>query len=170
MNRTALSLERSKAAPLQLQLEMDMVGQNPEFRDLITPYNQNVENLWVEGLVTIGDPTEIPLANFPLSTPNLRSLKLLIKNDTAPGFDPSIDPFESFPGTLRSLELYDIPLYHSFLKLRTLTELPLHYYTAHTLLDTILDLLEGNRSLGSVDLKIACEESPPRSHSVESRF
>ena len=49
----------------------------------------------------------------------------------------------------------DIPLYPSFLELRTLAELSLYYYRVHTPLDVISDLLETNHSLESVRIDIA---------------
>ena len=53
MGLMALTLERSKAAPLQLKL--DLAFSDPEtFRDLITPYIQNVETLEFEELTEIG--------------------------------------------------------------------------------------------------------------------
>ena len=44
-NLMVLGLERSKVAPLQLQLEIGHVKKNSEFHDLIAPYVQNVESL-----------------------------------------------------------------------------------------------------------------------------
>ena len=157
MGLMALTLERSKAAPLQLKL--DSRFSDPEtFCDLITPYIQNVETLDFEELTVIEDFTQV-LLYLPYSTPNLRSLKLELEDDR-PEWDPSIDPFESFPNTLRSLTLSDIPLYPSFLEIRTLTELSLHYYTVKPPLDALLDCLEGNPSLKSVNLEIGFEEYP----------
>ena len=148
----ALSLKRSKDALLQLQLDTASVKRDHEFRDLIAPYIQNIETLLFDGLEAIEDLTQI-LPNFPQSTPNLRTLVLGTLGGE-PGWDPSADPFELFPDTLRSLTLYDIPLYPSFLKLKTLTKLSLNYYTDLTPLETVLDFLEGNQSLENVDLVI----------------
>lgn len=162
-----LSLERSKAAPLQLWLDTDSVRQDPEFRDLIKPYIQNIETLQFEKLTAIEDLTQT-LPNFPQSTPNLRSLRLSHKV-TELEWDPSIDPFVLFPSTLRSLSMSEIPLYPSFLGLGTLTTLSLHYYEVCPPLDTVLDVLEGNRLLESVDLQIAFDEPPAwTSHFDES--
>ena len=157
MGLMELTLERSKAAPLQLKL--DSRFSDPEtFRDLITPYIQNVETLEFEELTIIEDLTQL-LPNFPQSTPNLQSLKLELKDDR-PEWEPSIDPFGSFPNTLRYLTLSNIPLYPFFLKIRTRTELSLHYYTVKPPLDALLDCLDGNPSLKSVNLGIGFEESP----------
>ena len=121
MGLMALTLERSKAAPLQLKLDSGF--SDPEtFCDLITSYIQNVETLEFEELTVIEDFTQV-LPYFPQSTPNLLSLKLEHEDDR-PEWDPSIDPFGSFPNTLRSLTLSDIPLYPSLLKVRTLTAVP----------------------------------------------
>ena len=158
MSLIALSLERCKAAPLQLELAMRHVGEGFKFRDLIAPYIQNIETLWFTELVKIEDFART-LPNFPQSTPNLRSLELFTEDDT-PEWDPSIDPFTLFPDTLRSLKLTDIPLYPSFLKLRTLTNLSFRHYAARFPLDTLLDLLEENRSLETVDLIITSDAFP----------
>ena len=66
----------------------------------------------------------------------------------------------SFPSTLRSLKLCDIPLYPPFFKHGTLTKVSLQYCTIHTPLDTLLDFLEENRSLESVVLDIDFDEFP----------
>ena len=158
MSLMALSLERSKAAPLQLRLTMDDVTPESGFRELMEPYIGNIEILWFAGFATTEDLART-LPNFPQSTPNLRSLELSI-DGSVPGWEPSIDPFASFPDTLRSLELIDAPLYPSFLKLRTLTELSLHFYVIHSSMSTLLDLLEENRSLESVEINISIDEFP----------
>ena len=155
---TALSLERSKAAPLQLWLDMFSVRQYPGFRGLITPYIHNIGTLQVEELIAIQDLTRT-LPEFPQSTPNLRSLDLKRSQD-GPGRGMPTDPFLPFPDTLRSLSLYNIPLYPSFLRLRTLTELSLNRCTVRPPLDTLLDFLEENRSLERVDLTIDPNEPP----------
>ena len=69
-------------------------------------------------------------------------------------------PIWIVPQNLRSLTLSNIPLYPSFLKIRTLTELSLRYYTANPPLDTLLDCLEENPSLKSVNLEIYIYEYP----------
>ena len=157
MGLTALSLERSKAAPLQLRLG-DSPSLRQEFRDLVTPYIQNTELLEFGGLATVDVFPQV-LPDFPRSMPNLRLLKLA-QQDTKLEWDPFIDPFESFPRTLRTLILYDIPLYPSFLKLGTLTKLSLHYYNAEPSLDAFLDLLQENLSLENVDLTIDFDDFP----------
>ena len=154
----ALSLERSKAAPLRLWLIMDLVKKKARFRDLIMPYIQNTQSLGFHGLTAVEEIIQI-LPDFPQLMPNLQSLELTRSNHGRE-LDPLIDPFESFPNTLRSLSLDCIPLYPSFLKLRTLTKLSLHYSTPHPPLDTLLDFLEENRSLESVNLAIPFKEVP----------
>ena len=92
----ALTLERSKVAPLQLKL--DSRFSDPEtFCDLITPYIKNIETLRFNEFTVIEDFTQV-LPNFPHSTPDLRLLKLEHEADE-PGWNPSIDPFGSFPKT-----------------------------------------------------------------------
>ena len=162
----ALSLERSKAAPLHLRLDMVFLRPEPEFFDLLAPHIQRTRTLQFEDIETNEDFTEA-LPNFPQSMPNLQALDLIHSvYEGAPYWDPSIDPFGLFPNTLTSLILYDIPLFPSFLKIRTLTKLGLYYYQVHPTgtLDTLLDLVEDNCSLGSVDLMIDVK-SPPSSGS-----
>ena len=155
MDLMALTLERSKGVALQLLLDPDLAG-FPSFCDPILPYIQNIETLRFGVFDALEQLTQA-LPNFPQSTPNLRMLELI----SVGGFDASIDPFELFPSTLRSLSLEDIPLYPSFLKLRTLTKLSLEYFnTDCPALDTLLDFLEENHSLESVDLMIKNNESP----------
>ena len=149
-NLMTLSLERSKAAPLHLRLEMGHVTPEPGFRDLITPYTRNVESLRFKDLTSIEDVTQT-LPGFPLSTPNLRSLELTRKTRKQ-GSIPSLGLFSN---TLRSLSLSNIPLYRSFRKLRSLTELYLYFDWVHTPLD---NLLEANRSLESVHIVLDDEE------------
>ena len=150
-NLTALNLERSKAAPLQLKLRMSCVSRMPGFHNLIMPYIQNVETLLFDELTTIEDLTQT-LPNFPQSTPGLRSLELRHWSGKHE-WDQSTDPFGSFPSTLRSLSLSNIPLYPSFLGLRNLTELTLYFYTVCPPLD-LLGFLGDNRSLQNVNLVI----------------
>ena len=153
----ALTLERSGAAPLQLRLRNSTpIIQN--FGDLITPHIQNTEVLKFWELTTLEDFTQT-LPNFPQSMPNLRLLDLGHKGGT-PGWDSSTNPFGLFPNTLRSLRLYDIPLYPPFLEIRTLTELSLRYDMVQPSLDTLLDVLKENCSLESVDLDIDSDEYP----------
>ena len=72
-----------------------------------------------------------------------------------PCWDQSIDPFTSFPtNTLGCLILEDIPLYQSFLSLRSLTEFKLEDSQFNHPIDTLLEFLERNTLLGSVDLEI----------------
>ena len=158
MSLMALTLERSKAAPLQLLLVMHHVENELKFRDLIAPYIQNIETLRFAGFGTIEDLAQT-LPNFPQSTPNLRSLNLDSDSDR-PGWDPSIDPFVSFPDTLTSLKLSDTPLYPSFLKLRTLTELSLYFCMVQSSLGPLLELLEENHLLESVEIDIGDDEFP----------
>ena len=54
----------------------------------------------------------------------------------------------------------DIPLYPSFLDIRTLTELSLRYKKVKPHLDTLLELLEGNHSLERVKIKIYFKDFP----------
>jgi len=70
----ALSLERAKAASLEVHLNVDR--DDPGFFDLLAPYVQNINTLRVTSPATI-EKLRRALPNFPRSTPNLRSLSLI---------------------------------------------------------------------------------------------
>jgi len=156
------SLERAKAAPLKICLDMEIIQEqsSPGFwHDIIKPYIQNAETLVVISIATSEEFTEM-FPNFPKSMPNLRRLKLEMWEDC---WDPSVDVFESPAHTLEDLSLIDIPLSPSLLKLRTLTALTLHHDSYHhnqfnLHLDTLLNFLEENRSLTSANLRIGFTE------------
>jgi hypothetical protein len=97
------------------------------------------------------------LPNFPRSMPNLRLLELSPQLDR-PDWDTSIDPFGSFSHTLRYLSLCNVPLYPSFLKLRTLTEFTLRDHKFTLPVDTLLAIVEENPSLEIVSLAIGFTE------------
>ena len=161
----ALSLERSKAAPLHFWLDVPPMRQDSVFCDLLKPYIQNIGALQFEELTTNEDLTQA-LPNFPQSTPNLRWLDLR-HSDDEPGWEsPSADPFKVFPDTLRSLSLFETPLYPSFLRLRTLTTLFLYYDAFNPPLDTILDFLEDYRSLEIAELVIDFPAPIPQRRTV----
>jgi hypothetical protein len=149
----ALGLQRAKGAPPKLCLDVRQVREQRGFSDLINSKIQNAETLRFSGF----DNTATLTRTFPKFTqpmPNLRSLTL---DGSGRGErESSADPFGSLAPTLRYLKLTDVPLYPSFLRLRALTELVLtrHYSNLQVHLDTLLDFLEENRSLESVDLGI----------------
>jgi hypothetical protein len=128
---------------------------DPESFDLIAPFIQNIGTLYVEGLMGVEELRQV-FPDFPRSTPKLQSLTL--SNGGGYTWDRSIDPFESLADSLRYLRLINIPLYPSFLRLRTLTELVLTNRQFDLHLDTLLDFLEENRSLECVSLWIAFTE------------
>ena len=154
----ALSLQRAKAAPLQLRLRKDRVEGFPE---LINPYIQNVKTLHFSGFKTVEELAQT-FPNFPQSMPGLQSLTLARLKDASLESD-SADPFESFAQGLRCLKLVGVPLYPSFLRLRALTELALKDHTFGLHLDTLLDFLEENRSLESAILDVRFTEPSLRS-------
>jgi len=131
---------------------MNQVRQKPGFVDLITPYFHKIETLEFYHLMTVDDLNRT-LPNFPRTMPSLRSLDLSLSSNS-PDWDSFINPFGPFSPTLTHLFLYDIPLYSSFLHLRTLTWLTLHNYKFDLPLDTLLTILEENRSLEHVILSI----------------
>ena len=145
----ATSLERAKAAPLQISLSMKMVKKCPRFPNIITPHFQNVESFTVFLDPSFKDFTET-FPTFPQSMPNLRSLSLTLYG----GWELSVDPFKGITHTLTCLSLYTVPLTPSLLKLRTLTNLTLHYSPFNLPLDTLLNFLEQNRSLRSASLRV----------------
>ena len=163
LDLAALSLERSRAALLRLHL--DVSSPPYDFCDLLAPHAQRIRTVQVEEIEIIEDITE-GLPNFPLSMPNLQSLDLAHTEDydDVSDWDSPLNPFGSFPTTLTSLCLYDIPMYPSFLELRALRELRLRYYKIHPALDTLLNFVEDNCSLESVDLTINFHNSPSSSY------
>jgi hypothetical protein len=155
----AVSLERAKPAPLEITLSTPLAREGRWFSDLLKPHLQNTEILKVHYLSAIELKDILP--NFPQSMPNLRSLALVARQ--GPGWDQFIDPFETFPPSMRYLKLVDIPLYPSLLKHRTLTELDLRDRQFNLHLDTLLDFLEENRSLKSAILILTFKEPSLRS-------
>ena len=153
---TALTLQRVKAAPLKVHLDAGI--RDPGSYDLLAPYAQNIETLWITGPTTV-EKLRRALPNFPRSTPNLRSLSL----NTVVHRDQSIDPFESIASTLEYLEFFDIPLYPSILRLRSLTEFSYVVYEFDLHLDTLLDFLEENHMLERVTLDVRFKEASLRS-------
>ena len=159
-NAAMLSLERAKSAPLEINLYMGAPGgirKDPQFLDLLTSRFQNTETLRVTHLWTTEDL--FLFSRHPMT--NLRSLAL--EGQWQGDCDRSIDPFESSAYALRYLKLLVVPLYPSFLNIRTLTELELFDYHFNLHLDTLLDFLEGNRSLTSMKLRIRFTEPSLRS-------
>lgn len=73
----ALSLERSKAAPLSLSLRMNEIGDIPGFSDLIMPHIQKTKTLRINDVSPVEEITQ-KLPGFPQSMPNLQSLELLM--------------------------------------------------------------------------------------------
>ena len=151
----ASSLERAKAAPLAIYLNMNTLKRDPEFLDLLLPHTQNITSLCCIDFLTIEELTQA-LPNFPKSTPNLQSLDLIKSGHT--DWTQTIDPFDFSAHALRKLSLSDIPLYPSFLSLRSLTKLSLLDYGFNLHLDTLLNFLEENHSLESATLTIGFAE------------
>ena len=149
---TALTLQRVKEASLKVHLDAG-IGDPGSF-DLLAPYAQNIDTLWITGPTTI-EKLRRALPNFPRSTPNLRSLSL----NSVGHWDQSIDPFESLASTLEYLEFFDIPLYPSILRLRSLTEFSYFIYEFDLHLDTLLDFLEENHMLERVTLDVRFEQA-----------
>jgi hypothetical protein len=164
---TALSLERANTASLSVCLDMDRW--DPGFFGLLAPYVQNIDTLRVTSPTTIKKLRQA-LPKFPRSTPNLRSLSL--NSDVHWG--GSTDPFGSLAPTLRYLELGNIPLYPSLLRLKSLTALSYVNGRFDLPLDILLDFLEGNRLLEHVALGInfrtACLLSSRRRTAMENRL
>ena len=149
---TELSLERCQAIPLELWLSMRQVRENSNFSALITPYMENTRTLHVHCISTIGELAQA-LPNFPQSMPNLRSLSF--SSDLVHAHqDVSTDPFGQLPFALTHLSLTSIPLYPSFRRLTTLTNLSIHNHHFDLHLDTLLDFLEANRALEHVNLNV----------------
>ena len=150
----AMSLERAKSAPLEINLNAPLASGGRQYSDLLTPHIENIKTLKVNHISAIEFKGILP--NFPQSMPNLQSFVLFARDGAE--WDRSIDPFESFPPTLRCLNLLGISLYPSLLELRALTELDLRDRRFNLHLDTLLDFLEENRSLENVILSLEFKE------------
>ena len=149
-----LSLERAKAAPLTVHLNLVKLvsTRNPPFLDHLLSHAEYIIFLSVSGFSTIEELTQA-LPNFPKSMPNLQSL--ILANDDHADWTQPIDPFDFSPvHALRNLSLRYVPLYPSFLSLRTLTEFTLvdNYFNLH--LDVLLGFLEEGHSLERATLWI----------------
>jgi len=140
----AVSLERARAVPLTVHLTL---GRNPRGLDLLMPHIGSIETLHAEGFSTLGELNRA-LPDFPRSTPDIQSLTLAKSGQVSQA--ESAEPFESSAHTLRHLTLRNIPLYPSFLRLRTLTQFSLTNYDLNLPLDSLLKFLKENPSLGDV--------------------
>jgi len=69
----ALSLERAKAAPLTVRLNLSKLKTDPRFLDLLLPHIQNTISLFVADFI---DELVRALPDLPKSMPDLRSLTL----------------------------------------------------------------------------------------------
>ena len=147
-----LSLERCRAVPLELWLDMTQVGANPEFSATITPHIQNIGTLRINCISTIEELAQT-FPDFPRSMPNLRSFSFS-PSLLRPNQDWSTDPFEASTPALTHLSLAFVPLYPSLLRLTTLTDLTIRNHRFDIHLDTFLDFLEGNRALERATLDI----------------
>jgi len=109
----ALSLERSKEAPLQIYLDMNQVRKKPGSVGLVTPYIHNVEALVFKNLVTVDDIIGT-FPNFPQTMPNLRLLDLSLRA-VSPNWVSTINPFGLFTSFSRNCRLrrgcYDVGRY-----------------------------------------------------------
>ena len=146
---SALSLERSKAAPLEIWLRIDDIA-DPHFSDLLIPYTKNTKILRVNSGPPIGELAQA-LPGFPQSMPDLQFLSLTCGH---PVQDRPIDSFGPLTPTLKYLALYNVPLYPLFLRLRALTTFILNNYLFDLHPDTLLDFLEENKSLESAELGV----------------
>ncbi|KAF9777650.1 hypothetical protein BJ322DRAFT_1131875, partial [Thelephora terrestris] len=145
---TAACLQRAKAAPLEITLEMPLY---PSFTDIFALHFQTTRTLVVDFLSMIEEITNL-FPNFPQSMPTLRSLELVRKGGV--DWDQSIDPFQSFVPALERLRLSGVPLYPSLLGLETLTEFTIRDLQFNLHLDTLLGFMEGNHSLERATLDL----------------
>jgi hypothetical protein len=153
-----LSLERAKAVPLTIRLDLGRLKEEPGFFDLLLAHVEDTVSFSCMGFHSIKELTQA-LPNFPKSMPNLRSL--VLGHEAILGVDrrKPIDPFDfSTHIALKELSLSHIPLFSSILNLRTLTTLSLCDPYFDLPIDTLLSFLEENRSLESVSLTIKFAE------------
>ena len=111
-----LSLERAKAAPLEINIGGYYTIHVSRLLGPLIPYVQNIQTLNVDGLTA--NELKVILLDFPWSVPNLRSLELTTYSMSER--DPSIDPFKSFAPMLKHLTLISTPLCPSLLGFRAL--------------------------------------------------
>ena len=152
-----LSLERAKAAPLAMHLDMYKLDptKHPRLHKLLLSHIQYTRSLYATGISTANLAQNLP--DFPKSMPNLRSLTLM--NGIGGQVDwPQLDPFDFSAHTLRDLSLRNVPLHPPFLSIRTLMELTIVDYHSNLHLDVLLDFLEENHSLESAKLSIGFVE------------
>ena len=149
----AVSLERAKAAPLKISFNMLVDREFPSFADTVGPYFHNTRTLAVSFIPSLEKFANM-FPDFPQSMPTLQSLTLTMYVGGMANQEMSTDIFETFTPSLKVLSLGHIPLYPSLLELRTLTELTICDSRFNTHLDTLLEFLEGNRSLESATLEI----------------
>ena len=145
-----LSLERRGSTPLKLWLDMRRVRGNPVFFVLFMPYIQNADSLSINSVSSARDLVQT-LQKFPQPMPNLRSLSL---SGYASETDPSRSLVPNLTCLLTHLSLISIPLYPSFLRLKTLTDLTLRNDQSILHIDTLLGFLDENRSLERATLEI----------------
>jgi len=152
---TGPTLERCKATPLEIELNLRV--SDHVFFDLLLPRIRNVRSLTVHGFYSTEELARV-LQKFPWSTPSLRTLVLRAERLRPAEPNPSTDPFETLANTLEYLLLDHIPLYPSFLRLTSLTELVLVDRRCNYHLNTILAFLKENHSLEAVGLGITFAE------------
>jgi len=153
------SLQRAKAAPLTIHLNLDKLKKDPGFLDFLLPHVQHTTSLSVFSFFTAEELAKA-LPDFPRSMPNLRSLKLG-KSGQA-DWSLLVGPFDFSVHTLKVLSLDNIPLFPSIFGLKTLTELSLRHHDFNLHLDTLLDFLEENRSLESATLEVSFADASLR--------
>ena len=154
-----MSLQRAKAAPLTIRLNLHELKSDLGFLDLLLPHVQNTTSLSIASFFTVEELAQA-LPDFLKSMPNLRSLKLGKYEKT--NWSLLDDPFDFSAHTLRVLSLCNIPLFPSILGVKTLTELTLLDYNFNLHLDTLLDFLGENHSLESATLEIIFAEASLR--------
>ena len=146
-----LSLERAKAAPLTINLDMYKLEptKNPQFHELLLSHIHSTISLSANTPSTSELVRIFP--DFPKSMPNLQSLSL---GSNGQADWTQSDPFDFSAHTLKSLALRSIPFYPSLLSIRTLTKLTLIDYHFDLHLDVLLNFLEESHSLESANLSI----------------
>ena len=166
----APSLQRAKAAPLDIYLDTAQIEETPGFSELLASHIQNTQSLRLDFSLPIQKLAQM-LPNFPQSMPNLRSLSLDGKIE---GWDWSMDPFGPIASDLTYLSLMSVPLYPSFMRLRNLTDLTIVHPLFDLHLDTLLDFLEENQSLERIILDIGfsdlSHQSSRRRVAVKNHF
>lgn len=155
MKLAKLCLERAKTVPLTVHLDFGGIKGKRGSINLLSSHFKNTASFTCINFSKIEELAQV--LNFPKSLPNLRSLSLTRPRDTIQVNHTDLFDFSAHTA-LRELSLYNIPFVPSILSLRTLTKFSIFNYGFELPIDTLLGLLDANRSLESASLTMGFAE------------